>query len=245
MCPRSWIDARCDVHGCGCGDAWVSATANRRGRRLGWRLLRHNVYIHHHVYSPPRYFHIYHHHRPVGARHLNVVHYNACCDYAAPRRHSLAPLLVAAGASRRGPARASRLRHNRAPSLADRGEAGARIAVAASRELRRRDRHDTEDHPRTARSRPPARAAAQMSRPAEAHRRGGFVSGIAIGTVLGLGIAGVPMRVRAITAPGRGPAAIRVRASAAGSGRSCWVNRYGETICSGGDCRCWRPTICD
>ena len=45
------------------------------------------VFIHHHGYAPPRYFHVYHHHRPVGARHLNVVHYNACCNYAAPRRH--------------------------------------------------------------------------------------------------------------------------------------------------------------
>ena len=45
------------------------------------------VFIHHHVYAPPRYMHVYHYHRPIGARHLNVVHYNACCNYAAPRRY--------------------------------------------------------------------------------------------------------------------------------------------------------------
>jgi hypothetical protein len=45
-----------------------------------------NVYIHHHVYYPPRFVHVYHHHRPA-ARHLNVVHYNYdCCGYFAPRR---------------------------------------------------------------------------------------------------------------------------------------------------------------
>lgn len=45
------------------------------------------VFIHHHVYYPPRFMHVYHHHRPIGARHLNVVHYDyACCGYFAPRR---------------------------------------------------------------------------------------------------------------------------------------------------------------
>ena len=52
------------------------------------------VYIHHHVYYPPRYVHVYHHHRPA-ARHINVVHYaHDCCGYGhgrgygffAPRR---------------------------------------------------------------------------------------------------------------------------------------------------------------
>ena len=45
-----------------------------------------NVYIHHHVYYPPRYVHVYHHHR-AAARHINVVHYGYdCCAYFAPRR---------------------------------------------------------------------------------------------------------------------------------------------------------------
>jgi hypothetical protein len=29
------------------------------------------------------------------------------------------------------------------------------------------------------------------------------------------------------------------------SGRSCWLNRYGERICGGGEWLCWRPTVCD
>jgi hypothetical protein len=42
-----------------------------------------NVYIHHHVYYPPRYIHVYQYHRPF-ARHINVVHYGYdCCGYAA------------------------------------------------------------------------------------------------------------------------------------------------------------------
>lgn len=43
------------------------------------------VYIHHHVYYPPRYVHVYHHYLPA-ARHLHVVQYrNDCCGYFAPR----------------------------------------------------------------------------------------------------------------------------------------------------------------
>jgi hypothetical protein len=46
-----------------------------------------NAYIHHHVYYPPRFVHVYHHYRPA-ARHYNVVHYNyVCCGGYAPRRH--------------------------------------------------------------------------------------------------------------------------------------------------------------
>ena len=52
------------------------------------------VYVHHHVYAPVRYRHIYHVHK-VGPRHINVVHPYAvgCCapayayrswDYFAP-----------------------------------------------------------------------------------------------------------------------------------------------------------------
>ena len=63
---------------------------------------------------------------------------------------------------------------------------------------------------------------ATTTRPAEA-RRGGVAAGIAVGTLLGLGIAGAYAGPRYY-----------------GAGY-----RYGEHICSGGDWRCWRPTICD
>ena len=29
------------------------------------------------------------------------------------------------------------------------------------------------------------------------------------------------------------------------AGRSCWRNPYGETVCHGGEWRCWRPTVCN
>ena len=85
---------------------------------------------------------------------------------------------------------------------------------------------------------------AAMSRPAEA-RRSGFVSGIAIGTVLGLGIAGAAYAGPRYYGAGPGPGCYPGPRRCTWVGRSCWVNRYGETICSGGDWRCWRPTICD
>jgi hypothetical protein len=44
------------------------------------------VYIHHHVYAPPRYVHVYQFHRPA-ARHYHVVNFRpGCCNYFAPRR---------------------------------------------------------------------------------------------------------------------------------------------------------------
>jgi hypothetical protein len=46
-----------------------------------------NAYIHHHVYYPPRFVHVYHHYRPA-ARHYNVVHIDVCCGGGyAPRRY--------------------------------------------------------------------------------------------------------------------------------------------------------------
>jgi hypothetical protein len=84
---------------------------------------------------------------------------------------------------------------------------------------------------------------AAMSQSAEAHRRGGGVAaGLAVGTLLGLGIAGTYAGPRYY---GDGPACYRGPRRCSWVGRSCWVNRFGETICSGGDYRCWRPTICD
>ena len=40
------------------------------------------AYVHHHIYAPIRYRHVYHVHRP-GPRHINVVHYPpGCCGPA-------------------------------------------------------------------------------------------------------------------------------------------------------------------
>jgi hypothetical protein len=85
---------------------------------------------------------------------------------------------------------------------------------------------------------------ASMIQPAEAHRRGGLAAGLAIGTVLGLGIAGAYAGPR-YYGYDAGPGCYRGPRQCGWVGRSCWVNRYGEEICSGGYHRCWRPTICD
>jgi hypothetical protein len=81
--------------------------------------------------------------------------------------------------------------------------------------------------------------AAAASAPAEA-RRGGLAAGVAVGTLLGLGIAGAYAGPRYY-----GPACYRGPRQCDYVGRKCWYNRYGEYVCRGGDYRCWRPTICD
>jgi hypothetical protein len=83
---------------------------------------------------------------------------------------------------------------------------------------------------------------AALSQPAQAHRRGGGIAaGVAVGTLLGLGIAGAyagpRYRYGAECYPGPRQCD-RV-------GRRCWRDAYGEVVCRGGEWRCWRPTICD
>ena len=83
------------------------------------------------------------------------------------------------------------------------------------------------------------------SRPAEA-RRGGVAAGIAVGTLLGLGIAGAYAGPRYYGyGPGPGPGCYLGPRQCGWVGRDCWTNRYGEPVCGGGYHRCWRPTICD
>jgi hypothetical protein len=77
--------------------------------------------------------------------------------------------------------------------------------------------------------------------PAEAHRRG-FGPGLAIGTILGLGIAGAYAGPRYYE---YGPGCYRGPRQCDYVGRSCWFNSYGERVCRGGEYRCWRPTVCD
>jgi hypothetical protein len=83
--------------------------------------------------------------------------------------------------------------------------------------------------------------AAASSQPAEARR--GFGPGLAIGTFLGLGIAGAYAGPRYYYDDG--PACYQGPRRCEQVGRSCWFNSYGERICRGGEYRCWRPTICD
>lgn len=81
---------------------------------------------------------------------------------------------------------------------------------------------------------------------------GGVAAGVAIGTILGLGIAGAYAGQR-YYGPGPGPAyyadvppgCYRGPRQCGWSGRRCWVDRYGDQVCRGGEWRCWRPTLCD
>jgi|GEM_PF-6356578 len=58
-------------------------------RHYGHRHHGGTVYVHHHIYAPPRYRHIYHYHSPA-PRHVHVVHYAPYAygaGYFAPRRY--------------------------------------------------------------------------------------------------------------------------------------------------------------
>jgi hypothetical protein len=88
---------------------------------------------------------------------------------------------------------------------------------------------------------------AALAQPADAHRRGGGIAaGVAVGTLLGLGIAGAYAGPRYY----RGPAYYEGECypgprQCGHVGRRCWRDGYGELVCRGGEWRCWRPTICD
>jgi hypothetical protein len=86
---------------------------------------------------------------------------------------------------------------------------------------------------------------AGLTRPAEAGRDGRFATGLAVGTVLGLGIAGAYAGPRYYAPAYYGPGCYPGPRQCGWTGRSCWRNPYGETVCSGCEWRCWRPTICD
>jgi hypothetical protein len=80
------------------------------------------------------------------------------------------------------------------------------------------------------------------SQPAQA-RRGDVAVGIAAGTLLGLGIAGAYAGPRSYYGPP--PGCYRGPRRCGWAGSRCRVDRFGEQVCSGGEWRCWRPTVCD
>jgi hypothetical protein len=95
------------------------------------------------------------------------------------------------------------------------------------------------------------------SEPANSGDGGRVAAGVAVGTLLGLGIAGAYGGPRYYPAPGYyagtayypgpayGPGCYPGPRQCGWSGRSCWYSRWGEYICGGGAWHCWRPTICD
>jgi hypothetical protein len=67
----------------------------------------------------------------------------------------------------------------------------------------------------------------------------GVGAGIA-GAIIGLGVLGAYSS--------RGHAYSRAcydREHCGNVGRRCWENRYGETVCKGGEYRCWTKTYCN
>ena len=83
---------------------------------------------------------------------------------------------------------------------------------------------------------------AAIAQPAEAHRRG-LGAGLAIGTILGLGIAGAYAGPRYHY--GAEPGCYRGPRQCGWTGSRCFINRWGEEVCRGGEWRCFRPTYCD
>ena len=75
---------------------------------------------------------------------------------------------------------------------------------------------------------------------AQAHRRGyGVGAGVAAG-IIGLGVLGAYSS--------RGYAYSRAcyeKETCGNVGRRCYENRYGETVCRGGEYRCWTKTYCN
>lgn len=70
----------------------------------------------------------------------------------------------------------------------------------------------------------------------------GIAAGIIAGSVLGAYAYGGP---RYRTYSYAEPACYKGPRQCDWAGRSCWPNRFGERVCSGGEWRCWRPTLCD
>jgi hypothetical protein len=85
-----------------------------------------------------------------------------------------------------------------------------------------------------------------VARPAEADRGGGIAAGVAVWTLLGLGIAGAYAGPRYYDPyyPAA-PACYRGPRRCDWVGGSCWYTRFGEYVCSGGGYRCWHPTYCN
>ena len=87
--------------------------------------------------------------------------------------------------------------------------------------------------------------------PAEASRDGSLATGVAVGSLLGLSIAGAYTGPRTYYPGYRyGPAFFGPRCypgpqRCGWAGRSCWRSPYGKLACRGGEWRCWRPAICD
>jgi hypothetical protein len=88
--------------------------------------------------------------------------------------------------------------------------------------------------------------------PSQAGDGGRVAAGVAVGTLLGLGIAGAYDRPRyyapryyAAEPYGYGPGCYVGPRHCDWVGRSCWYNRFGDRICDGGEYRCWRRRICD
>jgi hypothetical protein len=71
----------------------------------------------------------------------------------------------------------------------------------------------------------------------------GIAAGIIAGTVLGAYAYGTPRYYTHSYAAA--PSCHPGPRQCDWAGRHCWISRFGERVCSGGEWRCWRPTVCD
>jgi hypothetical protein len=79
----------------------------------------------------------------------------------------------------------------------------------------------------------------------QAEARRGFGYGIAAGVVAGSVLGAYAYGAPRYYSYSSGPACYKGPRQCDWAGRSCWANRYGERVCSGGEWRCWRPTVCE
>lgn len=79
----------------------------------------------------------------------------------------------------------------------------------------------------------------------DAHARRGHGRGYGVGAGVAAGIIGLGLLGAYST---RGHAYSRScyeKEHCGNVGRRCWENRYGETVCRGGEYRCWTKTYCN
>lgn len=81
-------------------------------------------------------------------------------------------------------------------------------------------------------------SATSFQQEAQAHRRGyGVGAGVAAG-IIGLGLLG------AYSSRGYAYSGCYQKETCGNVGRRCWENRHSETVCRGGEYRCWTRTVC-
>jgi hypothetical protein len=75
------------------------------------------------------------------------------------------------------------------------------------------------------------------------HRHRGHGHGYGVGAGVAAGIIGLGI-LGAYSSRGYAHSSCYQKETCGNVGRRCWENRYGETVCKGGEYRCWTRTVC-